>query len=94
MATHAAKTRAASLARFKARCDAGRADLPDTRFRPSQSPSLNAAIADVEDHARRWVQARRDTLRETGSDAEPVRDTRLDLSLAPAAVRSPTGALL
>lgn len=56
--------------------------------------ALPAAIAAVEDHARRWVQARRDTLRETGSDAEPARDTRLDLSLAPAAVRSPTGALL
>lgn len=94
MATHSAKARAASLARFKARCDASRADLPDTRFRPSQSPALNAAIADVEDHARRWVAARVETNRELGRTEPPARDTRLDLTLAPAATRSPTGALL
>ncbi|MCJ2022140.1 hypothetical protein MKK84_32860 [Methylobacterium sp. E-065] len=94
MATHAAKARAASLARFKARCEAGRAHLPDTRFRPSESPALNAAIADVEDHARRWVAARVETNRELGRIEPPARDTRLNLILAPAAVRSPTGALL
>lgn len=94
MATHAAKARAASLARFESRCDAGRATLPDTRFRPGQSPALNAAIADVEDHARRWVAARVETNRELGRTEPPARDTRLDLTLAPAAVRSPTGALL
>ncbi|SFV11815.1 MULTISPECIES: hypothetical protein [unclassified Methylobacterium] len=94
MATHSAKARAASLARFAARCDAGKASLRDPRFRPSQSPALNAAIADVEDHARRWVAARVETNRELGRTEAPARDTRLDLYLAPAAVRSPTGALL
>lgn len=94
MATYSAKARAANFARFAARCDAGRASLPDPRFRPSQSPALNAAIADVEDHARRWVAARVETNRELGRTEPPARDTRLDLSLAPAGRRSPTGALL
>ena len=94
MATHAAKARAASLARFAARCEASRADLPDTRFRRSESPALNAAIADVEDHALRWVAARVETNRELGRAEPPARDTRLDLTLAPATVRSPTGASL
>ena len=94
MATHAAKARAASLARFAARCEASAADLPDTRFRPSESPALKAAIAAVEDHARRWVAARVETNRELDRTEPPARDTRLDLSLAPAAVRSPTGAPL
>lgn len=56
--------------------------------------AMPAAIAAVEDHARRWVAARVETNRELGRTEPPVRDTRLDLSLAPAAVRSPTGALL
>ncbi|WP_071000495.1 hypothetical protein [Methylobacterium sp. C1] len=94
MATHSAKARAASLARFAARCEAGRKNLPDPRFRPSQSPALNAAIAEMEDHRRRWDAARAEALVATGCTEPPARDTRLDLSLAPAAVRSPTGALL
>lgn len=94
MATHSAKARAASLARFAARCDAGRASLPDTRFRPSQSPALNAAIAEMEDHRRRWDAARAEALAATGCADAPVRDVRIDLNHAPAGRRSPTGALL
>jgi len=43
------------------------------------SPAMRAAIAAMQDHRRRWDAARRDTLRELGSNAAPVSDVRIGL---------------
>lgn len=43
------------------------------------SPAMRAALAAMQDHRRRWDAARRDTLRELGSNAHPVSDVRIGL---------------
>lgn len=93
MASLSAKARAADTARFCARVKASFAAIERPEPKPP-GPAMQAAITAVEDHARRWVAARVETNRELGRTEPPARDTRLDLSLAPAATRSPTGALL
>ena len=43
------------------------------------SRAIEAACAELRDHARRWAQARRDALAEIDCTAAPVRDRGLNL---------------
>lgn len=63
-----------------------------SRFR-GPSPAMREAIAAMQDHRRRWDAARRETLREIGSNAIPAIDGRLDLSAGPMGRRPFAGGL-
>ena len=46
------------------------------------SPAVAAALLGMQDHSRRWNEARREALAAGGRFEHPVRDTRLDLAEA------------
>lgn len=62
------------------------------RYR-GDSPAMKVALAAFEDHGRRWVQARRDTLAELGCTDAPCRDRAPDLRIE-STPRRPMGASL